>query len=73
MFYLNKLYKNWKKLWKQKSIKINRDNLNHKTGDKKRDKKYNFQKFKTVSSFRREVFNDELRLEDALEEQIKFK
>ena len=73
MFYLNKLYKNWKKLWKQKSIKINRDNLNHKTGDNKRDKKYNFQKFKTVRSFRREVFNDELRLEDALEEQIKFK
>ena len=73
MFYLNKLYKNWKKLWKQKSIKINRDNLIHKTGEKKRDKTDRFQKFKTVRSFRREVFNDELRLEDALEEQIKFK
>ena len=53
--------------------KINRDNLVYKTGDQKKGKTYDFQKFKARISFQRGIYNDELTLEDALEEQIKFK
>ena len=34
---------------------------------------YDFQKFKIIASLGREICNDELTLEDALEEQIKLK
>ena len=53
--------------------KINRDNLVYKTGDQKKGKTYDFQKFKARISFQRGIHNDELTLEDELEEQIKFK
>ena len=35
--------------------------------------KHDFQKFKTIKSFGKEIYNNELTLEDSLEEQIKFK
>ena len=53
--------------------KINRGNLIYKTDDKKKDKKYDCQKFKAIRYFRREIYNNKLTLEDALQEQIKFK
>ena len=56
---------------KEIEVKINRYDLIYKTGDKERDKTYNFQKFKTIKSFGREIYNDELTLEHAFEEQIK--
>ena len=45
--------------------KINRNNLTYKTGDKK-DKTYDFQKFKTITSFRREIYNVELNPEEQM-------
>ena len=53
--------------------KINRDNLIYRLGDKKKDKRYDFQKFKTIRSFGIEICNDELALEDPLEEQVEIK
>ena len=52
---------------------INRDNLIYKLGDKKKDKTYDFQKFKKIRSFGIEICNDELALEDPLEEQVAIK
>ena len=45
--------------------KINRDDLIYKTGNKKNDKAYDFQKFKTIRSFGREIYNNDLSLDDA--------
>ena len=53
--------------------KLNRDDLIHKTGNKKKDKTYVFQKFKTIRSFEREIYNNHLSLDDALELQIRLK
>ena len=53
--------------------KFDRDTLISKTGDKKKDKKYDFRKFNTLRPFGREICKDERTLEDALEEQIKSK
>ena len=63
IYWLNKI--------KEIEVKINRYDLIYKTGDKERDKTYDFQKFKTIKSFGREIYNDELTLEYAFEEQIK--
>ena len=52
---------------------VNRDVLIYKTGNKEKDKTYHFQKFKTINSFGREIYNGEIILEDALEEQINLK
>ena len=52
---------------------INRDNLIQKTGNKKKDKTYDFQKFKAIRSFGRELYNNDLSLDDALELQIRLK
>ena len=53
--------------------KIYRDDLIYKTGDNKKDKIYEFQKFKTIKkSFRREIYKGKLMLEVALEQEIKF-
>ena len=43
------------KKWKIKTIKweINKDNIIYKTGNKKKNKTYEFQKFKTIRSFGR--------------------
>ena len=51
--------------------KLNRDDLIYKTGNKKKDKIYYFQKFKTIRSFERETYNNYLSLDDALELQIR--
>ena len=53
--------------------KPNRDNLNLKTGNKKKHKTYDFPKFKTIRSFGKEICNNDLSLDDALELQIRFK
>ena len=39
----------------------------------KKDKTYDFQKFKTTTSFGRGIYNNELTLENEFEKQIKFK
>ena len=53
--------------------KINGDNLIHKTDNNKKDKIYDFQKFKTIKSFRRETYNNDLSLDDALEQHMRLK
>ena len=50
--------------------KRNRDNLIYKTGNKKMDETYDFQKFKTIRTFGRENYSNDLSLDDALELQI---
>ena len=59
-----------------KTIKIekevDRDDSTYKVGNKKYDKTYNFQKFKTIKSFGRYICNGEGTLEDALQEEINF-
>ena len=51
----------------------NRNYLIYKTGNNKRDKTYDFQKFKTIRSFGKEIYNNDLSLGDALGEQIRLK
>ena len=41
----------------KKKLEINRDVLIYKTGNKKKDRKHDFQKFKIIRSFRREIYN----------------
>ena len=53
--------------------KLDIDNLIYKTGNKKKDKTYDFQKFRTIRSFGREIYNNELLLDDVLELQIRLK
>ena len=53
--------------------KLNRDDLIDKTGNKKKDQTYDFQKFKTIRSFGREIYNNDLSLDDALERKIRLK
>ena len=50
--------------------KIDGKELICKTGNKKKDKTYDFQKFKTIRFFWREIYNNDLSLDDALEQQI---
>ena len=47
--------------------KLNRDNLILKTGNKDKDKTNDFQKFKTIRSFGREIYYNDLSLDDALD------
>ena len=51
---------------------LNRDDLTYKTGNKKKDKIYDFQKFKTIRSCQREIYNNNSSV-DALEQQIRLK
>ena len=37
---------------------LNKDDLSYKTGNKKENKTYDFQKFKTITSLGREIYND---------------
>ena len=48
--------------------KLDRNDLIYKTGNKKKDKTYDFQKFKTIRSFGREIYNNDLSLDDSLEQ-----
>ena len=50
--------------------KLDRNNSIYKTSHKKKDKTSDFQKFKTIRSFGREIFNNDLSLDDALEQPI---
>ena len=50
--------------------KIDGKELIYKTGNKKKDKTYDFQKFKSIRFFWREIYNNDLSLDDALEQQI---
>ena len=43
----------------------------YKTSNKKNDKTYDFQLLKTIRSFGREICNNDLSLDDALEHQIR--
>ena len=47
--------------------KLNRDNLILKTGNKDKDKTNDFQKLKTIRSFGREIYYNDLSLDDALD------
>ena len=47
--------------------------MTYKTGNKKKDKTYNFQNFKTLTFFGRWIYSGDLTLNDAFEEQINFK
>ena len=53
--------------------KIDRNDLIYKTFNTKKDETYDFQKFKTIRSLRREIYNNDLSLNDALEQQIRLK
>ena len=53
--------------------KLDRNDLVYKTGNKKKDKKFGFQKFKTIRSFEREIYGNDLSLDDVLELQIRLK
>ena len=52
---------------------VNKDDLTYKTGNNKKDKLYDFQKFKTIKPFGIRTYNGELTLEDALEGHINLK
>ena len=49
--------------------KLKRNDLIYKTSNRKKDKTYNFQKFETIRSFGREIYNSDLPLDDALEQK----
>ena len=51
----------------------NRDDLIYKTGNKRKSKTCDFQKFKTMRSFGREIYNGAITLNDTFEEQIYLK
>ena len=53
--------------------KLIRNDLIYKTGNKKKSKTFDFQKFKTIRSFARELYNNDLSLDDALKQKIKLK
>ena len=50
--------------------KLNKDDLIYKTGNKRKD---DLQKFETARSFGREMYNNDLSVDDTLEEQIRLK
>ena len=53
--------------------KLNRYYLIYKTGNKKKEKAHDFEKLETITSFGREVYNNDLSLGDPLELQIRSK
>ena len=44
----------------QMENKLNRDNLIYKTGNMKKDKTYDFQKFKTIICFGKEIYSNDI-------------
>ena len=46
---------------------LDRNDLIYKTGNVKKDKIQDFQKFKTIRSFEREIYNNDLSLDDVIE------
>ena len=55
----------------QMKKKFNRDDLIYKTGNKKKDKAYDFRKFMTIRSFGKEISNNDLSLDDLIEQQMR--
>ena len=53
--------------------KIDRNDLTYKIGNKKKDISDNFQKFKTIRTFTREIYSNDLSLDNALEQQIRLR
>ena len=53
--------------------KINRDDLIYQTGNEQKYKTYDFHKFKTITSFKKEIYSGILKLNDALEEKLNLK
>ena len=53
--------------------KLNRDDLIYKPRNREKDKTYYFQQFKTIRSFGREIYINDLSLHAALELQIRSK
>ena len=53
--------------------KIDRNDLIYRRGNKEKDKTYDFQKFKTIRSFGRKIYNNYLPLHDAFEQKIRLK
>ena len=54
-------------------IELDRNYFIYKTGNKKKDKTYDFWKFKTIRSFGIKLSNNNLSLDDALEQWIRLK
>ena len=52
---------------------VNRDYLIYKASEKKKDKTRDFQKIKTIRFFGREIYNANVSLDDAFEQQISLK
>ena len=46
--------------------KLNRHDLIYKTSNKKKDETYHFQKFKTIRSCGRQIYHNDLSLDDAI-------
>ena len=53
--------------------KLDRNDLTYKTGNKRKNKTWDFGKFKTIRSFGREIYNNDLSLNDTSEQQIRLK
>ena len=53
--------------------KVNKYDFLYKSGNKKKDKTFDFQKFQTIKFFRRENFSGIITPDDALEEQSNLK
>ena len=53
--------------------KPNRNNLIYIIGHKKKNRIYDFQKFKTITSFGKEIYHNDLSLNDALKLQVRLK
>ena len=51
--------------------KLNRNDLIYKTSNSKKDKTYDFQKFQTITSFGRKIYNNYLSLDNALEQEVR--
>ena len=53
--------------------KLDKNDLIYQTGNRKKDKTFDFQKFKTIRSFGREIYNNDLSLNDVIEQKNKIK
>ena len=53
--------------------KLDRNDLSYKTGNKKNSKTYGLQKFKTIRYIGREIYSNDLYLDNALEQKIRLK
>ena len=52
---------------------FNRDDSIYRTGNKKKAETYDFQKFKTIRSFEKETYNNNLSPDDSFEQYVRLK